>query len=68
MAQWNENKDFKIAKGFCKSLAVTNGHAEQSVALVQNFSGRLTKEEKQLYLLQVVFQHCKDFSKPLKKR
>ena len=66
-AQWNENKDFKISKDFCKSLAVTNRHAERSVALVQNFSGHLTKEEEQLqYLLQVVSQHRKDFSKPLK--
>ena len=67
VAQWNENKDFKISKDFCKSLAVTNRHAERSVALVQNFSGHLTKEEEQLqYLLQVVSQHRKDFSKPLK--
>ena len=67
VAQWNENKDFKISKDFCKSLAVTNDHAEQSVALVQNFSGRLIKEEEQLqYLLQVVSQHCKDFSQSLK--
>ena len=48
MDQWNENEDFKILKDFCKSLAVTIDHAERSVALVQNFSGRLTKEEKQL--------------------
>ena len=65
VAQWNEN--FKISKDFCKSSAVTNDHAERSVALVQNFSGRLTKEEEQLqYLLQVVSQHRKDFSQPLK--
>ena len=50
-----------------KSLAVTNDHAERSVALVLSFSGRLTKEKEQLqYLLQVVSQHRKDFCKPPK--
>ena len=67
VAQWNENEDFKISKDFCKLLAVTNDHAERSVGLVPNFSGHLAKEEEQLqYLLQVVSQHRKDFSKPLK--
>ena len=66
-AQWEENEDYQKARAFCKSLSVTNDHAERSVALVQTFSGHLTKDEEQLqYLLQVVSQHRKNFPKPLK--
>ena len=44
---------------FLLIITVTND-VEGSVALVQIFSGCLTKEEQQ----QVVSQHHKDFSKP----
>lgn len=61
-SQWEENNHYQIAKSFCKRLAVTNDHAERGVALLQTFSGHLTKDEEQLqYLLQVVSQHRKDF-------
>ena len=54
--QKKENKNFKILEDFCKLLAVIIDHVEESVALVQSFSGHLTKEEQ----LQVVFQHYKE--------
>ena len=66
-AQWEGNEDYRTARTLCRLLSVTNDHAERGVALVQDFSGRLTKDEDQLqYLLQVVFQHRKDFPQPLK--
>ena len=55
--QWDENQDYQICKAFCRSLAYD--HAKRSVALVQTFSGHLTKDELQ-YLLQVVTQHGKN--------
>ena len=63
IAWWDENKDFKISKDYCRSIAATNDHAEQSMALVQNFSERLAKEEQLQCLLQVVTQISNDFSK-----
>ena len=67
VACWKENYDYQTAKAFWASLAVANDHAEKSVALVQTFSGHLTKDEEQLqYLLQAVFQHGKKFPQALK--
>ena len=44
--QWNDNTSFKMAKEFVSTLVVTNNHAERGVALFQEFSGRLTKDEE----------------------
>jgi len=67
VSQWENNRDYQTAKAFCTSLAVTNDHAERSVALVQTYSGCLTKDEEQLqYLLQVVSQHRKNMPQTLK--
>ena len=51
---------FQKAKSVATTLEVTNDYAERGVALVQEFSGRLTKDEEQLqYVLQVVAENRK---------
>lgn len=45
-----------------------NDHAERGVALIQEYSDKLTKDEEQLqYWLQVVADHHKQFSMVNKK-
>lgn len=59
---WNENQSYKNALKIVKQVTVTNDHAERGVALIENFNGKLTKDEDQLqYLLQVVKEHQKKF-------
>lgn len=61
-ASWEDLEDFKTAKAIVGALKVVNDHAERGVALVQEFSGLLTKGEEQLqFLLQVVGEHRKMF-------
>lgn len=56
--QWKDNTSYKEAETIVKSLAVINDHAERGVALIQAYSGYLTKDEEQLrFLLQVVEDH-----------
>ena len=55
VTEWEENADFQIVYRYESQPSVTNDHAERGVALVQNFSGMLTKDEEQFqYILQVV--------------
>lgn len=66
-SQWEDNPQYQAAKAVARKLAVTNDHAERGVALVQDFSGRLTKNEEQLqFILQVVADHRKKFPQALK--
>lgn len=56
--QWSSNESYQNDKAFVCSLAVTNDHAERGVALIQEYSGRLTKNEDQFnFLTQVVEDH-----------
>ena len=49
-------------------LKVVNDKAERGVALIQPYSGSLTRDEEQLqYLLQVVAAHRQAVSQPTKK-
>ena len=65
-SSWHMQNDFLKASDRIKSLS--NDYAEHGVALVQNFSGRLTPDEEQLqFLLQVVAEHQKEFPNALKK-
>ena len=58
---------FNAAKSFLSILAVTNDHAEHSVALIEDFSDCLRKDEDQLqFALNVVSDHCKKFPDTLK--
>ena len=53
-ASWGDFEEFKNAKAIIEALKVVNDHAERGIALVQEYSGLLTKGEEQLqYLLQV---------------
>lgn len=61
-ASWGDVEEFKNAKAIIKALKVVNDHAERGVALIQEYSGLLTKGEQQLqYLLQVTAEHRKMF-------
>ena len=49
-------------------MEVVNYHVERGVALIQEFSGLLTRDEDQLqFLLQVVHEHRKAFPDSNKK-
>ena len=62
-ADWSNNDDYIIGKNYVKDINVVNDNAERGVALINNFSGHLTKNEKQLqYLLQFVKLHRHKFS------
>ena len=55
---WADLDDFRQAVEVIHGMKVVNDHAESGVALIQEFSGLLTKDEPQLqYLLQVVEEH-----------
>ena len=67
-SQWDQNEDYNAARAKAKKLSVTNDHAERSVALVQDFTGRLTKDEDQLqFLLQAVADHRKSYPQAQKR-
>ena len=67
-SQWDQNEDYNAARAKAKKLSVTNDHAERSVALVQDFTGRLTKDEDQLqFLLQAVADHRKSYHQAQKR-
>lgn len=57
---WEDRDDHKQATETVESLKVVNDHAERGVALIQEYSGLLTRDETQLqFLLQVVEDHRK---------
>lgn len=61
-AEWSSRDDFKMASKYVKSMNVVNDNAERAVALIQNFSSHLTKNEEQVqYLLQIVEKHRQQF-------
>ena len=61
-SQWETNVQYQEAKAVVASLAVVNDHAERGVALVQEHSGRLTKDEDQFqYLLKLVADNRKKY-------
>lgn len=65
--QWYSNLSFQESKATVQALSVVNDQAERGVALIQEYSGRITKDEEQLqFLLQVVADHRKIFPNPLK--
>ena len=62
--KWSECQSYKTACEFVNNLPCVNDCAERGVALIQNFSATLTKnEEEKQYLLQVVEKHMCDFPK-----
>ena len=65
---WNEREDFQNAKAVIKDLKVVNDHAERGVALVQELSGILTKNEEQFqFLMQVVQDNRRLYPNALKR-
>jgi hypothetical protein len=65
---WNGLESYQLAKRTVNALAVVNDHAERGVALVQDYSGLLTKDEQQLqFLLQVVEEHRQRYPDATKK-
>ena len=66
--QWAENHDYQMAAAIARSVTVINDHAERGVALIQQFSGSLTKNKEQLqFLLQVVAENRKRVPQALKR-
>ena len=62
VSSWNHSEEYKIMKSKISNISVTNDHAERGVALVQAYSGRLTKDEDQFnFILQVVEEHRKAY-------
>jgi len=65
---WNTSEDYQLAKCTVNALTVVNNHAERGVALVQEFSGLMTKDEHQLqFALQVINVHRKRYPDQLKR-
>ena len=59
---WNSDLNFQKALLIVKELKIVNDHAEQGVALIQEYCGLLTRDEDQLqYLSQVIQQHRSEF-------
>lgn len=59
---WEDNDDFQKALKTVCAMKVVNDHAERGVALIQEFSGLMTRNEDQLqFLLQVVEEHRKAY-------
>ena len=55
---WEDRDNYKQETETVESLKVVNDHAERRVALLQEYSGLITRDEAQLqYLLQVVEDH-----------
>lgn len=67
-ASWNSLESYKFGKRTVNALTVVNDHTERGVALVQDYSGQMTKDEQQLqFLLQVVEEHRRRYPDPTKK-
>ena len=59
---WDDDKTYQESLKLVKGLTVVNDRAERGVALIQDFTKKLTKSEEQLqFLLQVVSDHRKQF-------
>ena len=43
--EWETNSDHKGARQVCKTIAVTNDHAERAIAFIRNYSRPPTKNE-----------------------
>ena len=53
-----DDRDFQQAMATVRAMSVVNDQAERGVALIQEFSGLLTRNEPQLqFLMQVVEEH-----------
>ena len=60
--EWEDREDFQDAEKVAENLAVVNDHAERGVAIVQEYSSFLTKDEDQLqFVLQEVQDHRKKY-------
>jgi len=65
---WVEIESHQLGKKAVDSLTVVNDHAERGVALIQEYSGLLTKDEQQLqFVMQVVTEHRKQYPDAEKK-
>lgn len=65
---WENDKIYLHAKQVIKSLTVVNDPAERGVKLIEDYSGKLTKDEEKLqFLLQVVSEHQKKYPDHTKK-
>ena len=54
--KWEPREDYRKALAVLKAMNVVNDHAEH-VALEQEYSGVITKDESQQYSLQIVQKH-----------
>lgn len=55
---WEAQEDYQEVAKTVHAMSVVNDHAEHGVALIQELSGLITKDESQLqFLLQTVAQH-----------
>lgn len=66
--EWDSRPDYQAAAKYVREMKVVNDCAERGVALMQNYNSILTKNEDQKqFLLQVVEEHQRKYSKALKK-
>ena len=66
-SEWEQHQDYIKNKALVRWIKVVNDLAERGVALMQEFSGSLTRNEEQKhYLLQLVESHRRQFAAPTK--
>lgn len=59
---WKKDENYKKAKNVFQNLIVVNDCAERGVKVIQDYSGFLTKDEKQLQgVIQTVHSHRTEF-------
>ena len=65
--QWHIDASFRESPAIVQALSVVNNYDDRGVSLVEEYSGRITKDEEQLqFLFQLVADHKKNFPNALK--
>ena len=65
--EWHTDSSFRESQAAVQALSVVNDYAERGVSLIEEYSGRITRDEEQLqFLLQLVADHRKIFPNALK--
>jgi len=66
--EWDGREDYQRAASVIEQMKVVNDHAERGVALVQELSGKLTKNEEQFqFIMQVVQENRRKYPDALKR-
>lgn len=66
-AQWSDDSTYTVFQERARTMKVVNDVAERGIALIEQYSGQITKDEKELQcLLLLVDKHRKKVTEPTK--